>query len=473
VRVTFVNMRREMYPLLGACYMSAYVKQTLASVETSLVELVVNEDLHAAARKILALDPDVVGITTFTVGYYDTMALCGILKSIKPDVQVWLGGAHITSVPHTLPTGADLGIIGEGEETFLELCRLWENEGGIPANSLSEIKGICYRDGSDIRVTERRGLISPLDSIPPPDLSILDMDWYIKEKKFFLLNRYLRGFVLLTSRGCPYDCRFCQAAVQWGKCRYNSAERVVSEIEALRRKYRKINAINIIDDLFIGSIKRLREIVRLIREKKLHDGIVFNINGRANLINEEVLELLKSINVIQISYGFESASERVLSYLKGGTVTVEHNFRAAELTNGIGMGVGGQFMLGTPGETEQDILSTIDFIRRNPMSHAHLSVTTPLPGTVLWQDCKQKGLVSDDMDWRKLDFGLPDNPSLIYVNDDSVPKEKFTTFVKDAQEACARWNPKPTIRDYLGYLELMSLREFIRKGARKLLRLLK
>jgi len=473
MKITFVNTRREIYPPLGLCYLSSYIKSKLPSVQTSLIELKVGESPRVAASKVLQSKPDVVGITTYTVGYYDIIRLCEAIKSARPDVQIWLGGPHITSLPSTLPLYADLAVIGEGEETLLELCQQWEVNGLVPPDSLPTIRGICYRKDGTITLTERRELIRNIDSIPPPDLSILDMKWYTKSKKFLVMKGYFKGFVILTSRGCPYDCRFCQAAVQWGKCRYHTAERVVSEIEGLRNKYPKITAINIIDDLFIGSRKRLRKIVELLREKNLHKNIVFNINGRANLIDEEVLELLKSINVVQISYGFESASERILDFLKRGSVTVTNNWNAAKLTNQFGIGVGGQFMIGTPGETEEDIKETIHFIRSNKMSHAHLSVTTPLPGTELWSICKQKGLVSDDMDWRTLDFGIPNNPRLIYINEHTVPKEKFLPLLREAQEACNLWNPPQTLRDYIGYLGYLSFGEFVRKGFKKILSILR
>ena len=272
----------------------------------------------------------------------------------------------------------------------------------------------------------------------------------------------LRGFTLLTSRGCPYSCRFCQAAKQWGSCRYHSAGRIVSEIERLRNRYPLINAINIIDDLFIGNRPRLRETVQLVKNKNLHQGIVFNVNGRANLIDAEVLGLLKSINVIQISYGFESGSERVLHFLKNGSVKLSHNQMAADLTNNYGIGVGGQFMIGALDETEEEINQTIDFIHSNKMSHAHLSVTTPLPGTELWEIYKERGYVCEEMDWRKLDFGNPHNPHLMYVNE-CIPKDRFGYLVRLAQSACGIWNPKPDLRTCIFLLETISPGELIRR----------
>jgi len=469
MKITFLNMRKDMYPPLGLCYLSSFLKTKIPGINILLIERIFGESEKVVSARILDSEPDVVGLTTYTVGYHQVISLCEYLKKLRPGLKIWLGGPHITSLPQTLPMHADIGVIGEGELTILELCHKTDPAGQIIEDALQGIKGICFRKNGQLFTTPRRDLITPLDSIPPPDVSMLNMEWYTKPKRFFIMERYLKGFVLLTSRGCPYDCRFCQAAVQWGKCRYHSAERVVSEIETQRKNNPNINAINIIDDLFIGSRKRLREIVRLLREKMLHDGIVFNVNGRANLIDSEVIKLLKSINVIQISYGFETGSERILSFLKKGSVSVHHNENAANLTNSYGIGVGGQFMIGTPGETREDIGQTIDFIKNHQMSHAHLSVTCPLPGTDLWEICSRKGLVSENMDWRKLDFGNPDNPNLIYVNADIIPKDEFNLLLKEAHAACSRWNPKFTLRDYFYFREILSPREFMRKTIAKIM----
>lgn len=469
MKITFVNIRREMYPPLGLCYLSSYIKQNMVGIETALVELVYKENRKAAMRKILATRPQVVGFTTYTVGYHEVISLCDSLKKLHPDLMIWLGGPHITSLPQTLPSGADIGVIGEGEETVLDLCRNFIAQGHIGEKELSGIKGICYRRDGRVFVEPKRELISPLDAVPFPDISLLDMQWYTKSKRFLIIEEYFKGFVLLTSRGCPYNCRFCQAAVQWGKCRYHSAQRVVSEIENLRINYPHINAINIIDDLFIADRRRLAETVKLLRERHLHKDIAFNVNGRANLIDREILEMLKSINVVQISYGFESGSERILNFLKKGSVSMHHNHTAAELTNSYGIGVGGQFMVGTPGETEGEIGATINFIKTHKMSHAHLSVTCPLPGTELWNLCKVKGLVSENMDWRVVDFGNPDNTNIIYCNEDAVPYERFRVLLREAQEACAQWTPPPTLREYLSYMEVLSPAEFFRKAVRRIL----
>lgn len=464
MKLTFVNIRVDIYPPIGLCYLSSYLKANCSDVETDLVELVFGEVTQESIGKILDTAPDIVGFTTYTVGFHEIQEFCRLLRKASPDVIIWLGGPHITSLPQTLPESADAGVMGEGEETVAALYREYQERGKLTPASLSAINGICYRDDSGaLCISPPRTFITGLDLIPPPDLSILNMRWYTARRMYFTMKGNYRGFVLLTSRGCPFNCRFCQASAQWGRCRYHSAERVISELERIRKQFPHVDAINIIDDLFIGDRKRLREIVHLIREKGLHYSIVFNVNGHSNLVDEEVIGLLKSINVIQIAYGFESGSERVLNFLKRGSATVERNRRAAALTTAAGIGVGGQFMIGSPGETEDDIRQTVEFIEQTPMSHVHVSATTPMPGTELWDICRTKGLVSDDMDWRTLDFGNPDNSSLIYCNEECISRQRFSDLKAGVKRVADKWNPVPSLLANLSYWQLYSPVEFMRR----------
>ncbi len=467
LKITFVNPKIDIFPPIGICYLSSFLKAHVPDIEIELVEILYGER-KKAAQKILDTDPDIIGFTTYTIGYYDIMNYCRDIKQIRPDVSIWLGGPHITSLPQSLPLSADIAIIGEGEQTALELCNAWKQHGALRPEELSNIPGIYFRIDGKGHATQKRGYICNLDTIPPPDISLLNMKWYTSPRAYLVMKGIFRGLVILSSRGCLFHCRFCQASAQWGRCRYHSAERVVSEIGNLRKRYPAVNAINIIDDLFIGDRERLRTIVRLIREKGLHQDVVFNVNGHVNLINEEVLNLLKSINVVQIGYGFESGSERILQFLKKGSARVQDNQRVLDMTNKYGIGVGGQFMIGTPGETEEDLKQTIEFIKSNKMSHVHLAITNPMLGTELWDICEKKGLVSTDIDWRKLDFGNIDNPDILYLNKDIIPWPRFQELLREATAAANKWNPVPSIRANFSYHQIYTKREFVKRSLQRM-----
>jgi radical SAM superfamily enzyme YgiQ (UPF0313 family) len=480
MKITCINVRVDVYPQMGLCYLSSYLKQHLPGVQICLIELVFGENREKAVRKILATKPDLIGITTYSVGFQEVIELSNLLKRSSPSTLVTLGGPHITTLPQTMPETSDLAVIGEGEQTLLEVCRLWgQSTSGaaspeaalrsfLDSPGLAGINGIAYRSGGELVCTEPRALIDDLDSIPPPDLSILNMRWYTSLKQFLVKKGLYHGFTLLTSRGCPYSCRFCQASALWKKVRYHSAQRVVWEIERLCNEYPNVNALNIIDDLSIANKPRLKEIVRLMQEKNLHKRYDIGINGHVNVISDELLEILKQINVTQLVFGFESASERILEFLKKGSSTVEKNRRAAEMCRAHGIGVGGLFMVGCIGETEEDMKKTIQFVRETPMTCVNMCVTTPLPGTELWELCKEKGLVSDSMDWNKLDFGNVNNPDLLYINESGIPYLRFKELLQEGQDACKIWNPPQSIIGNLCYLYVLPLDEFFRRAIKKL-----
>lgn len=161
-----------------------------------------------------------------------------------------IGGSHITSVPESLDPVFDCGVIGEGEQTFLELVRLFENN-QWGAEHWKEVDGIVFRNESgEVVRTEPRAQLDPMDTIPPPDRDLLGDQWNLP------FNRFMS---LITSRGCPYDCAFCASQLHYKGVRYFSAEYVVREVEAVMEKWHPA-AISFWDDLFIGDAKRLRSL---------------------------------------------------------------------------------------------------------------------------------------------------------------------------------------------------------------------
>lgn len=464
IKIVFFNNRRDLYPPLGLCFLSAALK-TKGYHNISLVDRLY-ENNKGAARAILRAKPDIVGISTYSAGIHDIIEVSKLLKKYTPATPIIWGGPHITSLPGNLPSCADIGIVSEGEETFIEVIEELVNSGNLLNNkNLKNIRGISFHDGNKVHLTEERHLASNLDALPHPDYSILDIGWYTAPKRYFIMPGIYRGISIISSRGCPYSCIYCQASKQWKKIRYHSPLYVVNAILKIKKDYPYINAINIVDDLFTADKKRLIKIAELMKEAGVIKGISYNVNGRSDVVDEEILRILKSINVVQIGYGFESNSQKILSYLKKNTASVEDNERAAYFTNKYSIGVGGQFMIGTPGETRQDILKTIDFIKRHAMSHAHLSITTPLPGTLLWEYAKEKKLVSEDMDWRKVDFGNPDNPDLVYINN-AMCQTEFIEMKNIMQNICQMHNKPSTLYEKF---QIMFGKRFAWKSIYKLI----
>ncbi|MDY6966235.1 MAG: radical SAM protein [Halobacteriota archaeon] len=364
-------------PHLGLGYIASYVRDNLDSIDVRIID-------GDFKREILSFRPDLVGITSVSQNF-------GIARNIASlcegeDIPVIIGGPHISALPSQLSPGMDVGVIGEGERTVLEIIRFFE-EHGMDFGKIGDIDGIVYRDDGELKVTDTRKLIDPLDTIPLPARDLLNI-------------RRGDRLHMFSSRGCPFRCRFCSSSRFWGSVRFFSAGYVLDEIRYMIDKYHPPH-IAFSDDLIIANKRRLREIADMIDEEGIGDEVSFSLKCRANLVNEEVVRLLKKMNVIEVGIGLESGSQKILNYLKDGT-TVEDNRTAIDLIKRYDILLSPTFILGSPSETKEDALETLDFIRRSKMDQFNFFTLIPLPGTPVWDYAKERGLVSDDMDWSKL-----------------------------------------------------------------------
>ncbi len=325
--------------------------------------------------------PDIVGLTSVSQNYHVAKKYARVCKSFG--ISVIIGGVHISTLPHTLTSSMDVGVINEGEYTIIDLVRAFMNDGEFNKENLSNIKGVIYRDGEKLVWTSPRERLQDLDKLPMPARE--------------LYHHPRRG--IFTSRGCPYDCTFCFSKPFWGKKpRFFSADYVIKEMIDLVENY-DIDQLAIYDDLFTASKPRFRKLAKLIVENGLHKKITFNCNLRPNEVDDEVAGLLKSMNVTHCFLGVESGNQRVLQYLKKQACTVEQNYKAIEILNKHGIVTYGGFIIGSPDETREEIMDTYNFIRSSSIDGFSPLMLTPLPGTPVWELAKKKGYVSDFMDW--------------------------------------------------------------------------
>lgn len=398
------------YPHLGIGYLISYLRRDMQDT-----------DIRVAAgdyvKHLTSFKPDMVAISSVTQNFGKAKQISNEIKRIDPSLPVIIGGIHISQIPGSLNNGMDIGVIGEGEETFLEL--VWHiRRNGLYAEGLDNIDGLTFwRDGETV-ITKEREAIADLDMIPHPNRKLL-------------ANR--ENQLLLTSRGCPYKCAFCASAHYWDKVRYFSAEYVLDEIGRIIKDYPVMNLF-IFDDLFVFNKKRLAEISSGIIKHGYHKRINFWCTARANHIDEEAIVLLKSMKIKGVGMGLESGSDRILKMVKDNTVSVEINKKAIELCNKHGIFVHGSFMLGCPYETEEDMLKTYDFVRTCGIDKGDMTVATPLPGTGFWEYALKDKKVSLDMDWSKLAYrytdDLPEMGNCILLSNE-VSKERFLEIFND------------------------------------------
>ena len=376
----------NIYPPLGPAYIASYLRKHLDNIEIRLIEGNVEEELSKFA-------PDLVGISSVTQNFNIAASIAGMCK--RMEIPVIIGGTHISTLPATIAPEMDLAIIGEGEQTMLEVVERFMRCGMDP-EQMKDIPGIAFRKGAgSMHISEDRALIDPIDTIPLPARDLLRIPQ--------------RGQIyLFSSRGCPHRCTFCQSTRFFNKTRSFSAEYVVDELEYLIKEYRPVS-ICFYDDIFITNKGRLRKIVELIERRGIQRKVEFYVNVRAAQADEEIASLLKRMNVTTVDMGLESGTDKVLHYLKGKSVSVEKNTRAIEIFNNAGMRTNGTFIIGAPDETVEDIMQTYNFIKKSALSYFATYILVPLPNTPLWEYAKERGLVSEPMEWEQLKMEITEN----------------------------------------------------------------
>ncbi|MCX8176135.1 MAG: B12-binding domain-containing radical SAM protein [Candidatus Bathyarchaeota archaeon] len=376
-------------PPLGLAYLAAILEKNCYKVE--ILDLpALNSSLSMFKKIIERRLPDIVGVTATTSTINSAYKIVKVVKQTSPETLTVLGGAHITFMPERTMNECpqiDVGCIGEGEYTFLEIVKTVESNG-----CLEKVKGIIYRDRSGlIRKNPSRYYIENLDELPFPARHLLPMD------KYKVFNEKMVIGTILTSRGCPFNCVFCSSSLLFGKkFRARSPSNVVDEIEQFQERY-KTRYVEFIDDTFTFDKKRAEEICREIIRRRLD--ISWVCSCRVDLIHKELMKLLKKAGCRMIYFGVESGVQRVLNLMRKG-IKVEQAYKVIKWAREVGLETVTSFILGMPGETMSEALQTIKFAKKLDPDYAQFSVATPFPGTELYKIAKERGLLLTE-DWSK------------------------------------------------------------------------
>ncbi len=387
--VNSVNIKKRLetiFPHLGLSYIASNLRRDIPSINIRIVD----RDLE---KHIRLFKPDIVGVSSVSQDYDIARRHARLCKEY--DLPVIMGGIHISALPATLSPDMDVGVMGEGEKTLSEVLLSLSN-GGFDTDRLNKIDGILYRTGSgELISTPPRKLINPLDKLPLPARDLLPI------RKWGVIHMF-------SSRGCPYDCSFCASTRFWSRIRFHSSNYVVHELKDAVSKYLPVSIV-FYDDMFTASKKRLAEIVDGIRAEGLHNRVKLSISCRANALKEEIVELLKQMNVDGVGIGLESGSDETLRFLKGPSVSVKENIKALRLLERYNINVTGSFVIGTPDESLSEIRKTYNFIKMSSLNLVAVYVLTPYPGTPIWDLAREENLVSDNMKWDKLCIDFSDN----------------------------------------------------------------
>jgi radical SAM superfamily enzyme YgiQ (UPF0313 family)/glycosyltransferase involved in cell wall biosynthesis len=332
-------------------------------------------------RTIQKFNPDVIGITTMTSKYPMALRMAEMAKSINRDIRVVIGGHHSSIFGPKLVQDAniDFAVIGEGEMTFLELI----NQLCDPRPDFSRINGLIYKEGARIVTNNPRELLSNLDVLPIADRELMINEGYVSENN------------IMASRGCPFNCSYCGAHVIWKRrVRRRSVPNIIREIEYLFQRGPSRN-VNFWDDTFTGD---RRYVVELMTALKKFNGLTFSCITRLDVIDRETLDQLKAAGCSVILFGIESGSNEILRKIDK-KMTSEMIQQKTELVNAAGIPWLGFFIMGYPGETKEQVLETLAFMKNLDPSYAEINIFNPLPGTKIWDELEAQGLVSSDLDF--------------------------------------------------------------------------
>ncbi len=331
--------------------------------------------------EILKVAPDVIFMETTTPSIESDFKSINHMKSLVGAIMI-AAGPHVTYLPkESLVACEGLDIVIRREfDTKIS---------GVLANlgNLSAVKGIAYKDNGEVLDTGEGEFCVHLDSLPFPDRDIVSYSWYLEAwySKLPFIN-------IMTSRGCPYYCTFClwPNSMYGHKQRFRSIDNVIDELKYVIKRY-GVKEINVDDGTFTTNRKRVLEFCQKLRSNNMR--LLWTCNGRVDNVDDELLKEMKASGCKLIRFGVESASPEVLRKIRKGIV-IEQVEKAMKLTKKNGIQALGGFMFGFPWDSRETIESTIELAKRLSPDMVQFSIPMPYPGTILYEEAKERGLIS-------------------------------------------------------------------------------
>lgn len=351
-------------PVTGLGYIAESLKRS--GFEIAVLDMNLQYSYSDLRKKILEFKPDFIGLTVMTFSHRSVYALASRIKSEFPHIKIVVGGPHVSTLKEKVLTdcpGIDFGIILEGDRSFVKLCQ---------GEKLTDIHGLIYRQEDEIIINQYNDFITDLDNLSFPKYENFELDKYPSKQ-----------IGIITSRGCPYNCIYCPVIAAIGKrFRMRSAQSVVAEIEYwYKNGYREIL---ILDDNFTLIRKRVEDVCDLLIKKDFK-GLRFHCpNGvRADKVDRQLLQKMKGAGFCTLAFGVESANDIILKNIKKGEdlATIEKGIKdACEL----GFDVDLFFIIGSPGETFENVKNSFDLALRYPVRSAKFYNIIPFPTTELF-----------------------------------------------------------------------------------------
>ena len=351
-------------------------------------------------------DPDWVGATTMTAVMDIIGKFFTILKEKAPAVKTILGGPHVSAIPgQTLEElkAIDICVIGEGDETIIELINALRNN-----RPFADVAGLCLRENDKIIMTRSRPQVKDLSKTFSPAFHLINFNNY----RSYGWNNWVSGYrqpagVVFTSRGCIGKCNFCASHCVFGRgIRFFTMERIISEIDILVNKY-NIRILDFLDDTFTVNRKLVNAICDYLIEKKYNERLEIQISARVDTVHFPTLQKMRKAGIRWICFGVESGNQKILDRMKKN-ITIDQIRKAFKLANQAGLYVSGNFMIGHIGETWDTAMDTINLACELEQMYASFAIAIPFPGTELYQYCMDTGI--NIPAWN--DFGSVNTPPI-------------------------------------------------------------
>jgi radical SAM superfamily enzyme YgiQ (UPF0313 family) len=327
------------------------------------------------AKKIMGSGADIIGITAMTPTINTALDIAKLSKSVLSQTPVIIGGVHPTVSPEFVLSSeyVDFVIRGEGEISFNRFL-----EKGLKAPD--EIPGLCWKKNGDIVIQEKAPPIQNLEEIPRPDYHSFPVEKYIEYTNEL---RGIRAISMMISRGCPYNCSFCAVHQTMGKKWRCCAPRQSAEFMMKICKDFNLEGVWFKDSIFNINHQWTQTFANYLIS--LNNPYKFQFNTRVDLINPDEICLLKKAGLTKVDLGIESGSKNSLKTLNKG-ISIEQIHYAVNILRKAEIKVSGFFMIGIPGETENDIMKTFSLSRELKLDSASFSIFTPLPGSELYTE---------------------------------------------------------------------------------------
>jgi radical SAM superfamily enzyme YgiQ (UPF0313 family) len=363
------------YPPIGMIYISTILNQN--NFESRVIDA---NMLDMSNKKILNLisseNPETIGISANVVTGIAALELSKLIKEEFKDKTLIAGGPQPTTLPETFLSDFDIVVRGEGEKTFLEI---------VKNKKLASINGITFKIGKKIVHNKPVELIKNLDEIPFPDYHLLEPSL----KKYKCRARKLPVAPIVTSRGCPYQCIYCNKSIFGYTYRYRSPKNIIEEIDYLINQF-DIKQIDILDDNFTLVPKNTEEVLGMIIKRKYNITINCQNGIRADTLTREIIHKMKLAGIFKVGIGIESGNKEILQKIKKQLDL----FKVKQVIKWFreeGIITHGFFMIGLPWDTKETMQETIDFAIESNPDIANFMITIPFPGTSLYSYIQNNG----------------------------------------------------------------------------------